>query len=141
MPVSVTDPGMIGYDSLVEVEYPPATWTAIGLAGNITPPNESVDQVEVTHMKSPNRTKQFISGLRDPGEMSMSINYVPGNDTDAYILAWRAAGDTRNTRITYPTNVKDTFGAFPLGFSPTLATADKATADLRLKVAGSVTRS
>lgn len=141
MPVSLTDPGMIGYDSLVEVETSPGVWFAMGLAGNITPPNESVDQVDVTHMKSPNRTKQFISGLRDPGEMSMSINYVPGNDTDNYVLAWRSAGDTRNTRITYPTGVKDTFPAFPLGFSPTLATADKATADLRLKVAGAVARS
>lgn len=139
---SITDPGIIGYGSVVEVSSDSGvTWTAIGLVANITPPNESTDQVEVTHMQSPNRTKQRIAGLRDPGTMSLDINYVPGNDTDTYILDWRATADTRTVRITYPTNVKDSFAAFVLGFKPTLQTDAKASATLDLQVAGDVTRS
>lgn len=140
MTVNTTDPGMIGYDSTVEVQNSDSTWTELGLVGDITPPNESTDQVEVTHMKSPNRTKQRIAGLRDPGSMSLNVNYVPGNDTDDYVLAWRTAADTRNVRITYPTGVIDTFPAFVLGWKPTLSTASKASATLDLQVAGSVDR-
>lgn len=137
---SITDRGMIGYGAVVRVKLG-ADWTTLGGVANITPPNESVDQVDITTMDSPDRTREFIPGLRDLGDMTISINYVPGNDTDEYVLAWRSAGDVRDVEITYPTGVKDTFPGFPTGYSPTLATADKSSADLKLKVAGAVVRS
>lgn len=136
----ITDPGMIGYGTTVEVNTTGTTWFKIGLLASATPPNETVDQVDVTHMESPDRTRQFIAGLRDLGDVTLSINYVPGNLTDEYVLEWRSSGETRPVRITYPTDVIDTFPAFPTGYTPTLAAADKASADLKLKVAGAVVR-
>lgn len=143
MTVTTNDPGMIGYGSTFEVETAAGSgvYFKLGLIGGITPPNESVDQVDVTHTESDARTRQFIAGLRDPGDASCSVNYVAGNATDVFVLAWRASGETRSCRITYPTLVKDTFPAFVLGWSPTLATADKCSADLKIKVAGAPVRS
>jgi len=138
---AITDDGMIGFDSTVEVETTTGVWFELGLVGNVTPPNEQVDEVDITHMKSPDATRQFIQGLANPGDMTMDINYVPGNDTDEYIIAWRASRETRNVRITYPTDVVDTFPAFVKGYAPSLAVGDKSGAQLTLKVAGAVTRS
>lgn len=133
---------IIGYGTTFEVETAASSgsYFKLGEVSQVTPPNESTDQVDVTHMESASRTREFISGLRDPGEMSVEFNYIPGNATDDFILAWRASGETRSCRITYPTTDTDTFPGFVLGFTPTLAVADKASATLNLKVAGAVVR-
>lgn len=65
-------------------------------------PGQEADEHEVTHLKSPNRRKEFIAGLIDSGEMTVSLNYVPGGATDVLLVAARAAGDTRFVRIIIP---------------------------------------
>lgn len=52
---------------------------------SITLPNGETEQVEATHLKSPNRRREFISGMIDDGEMEVVINYVPGSATDALV--------------------------------------------------------
>ena len=134
---------IIGYGTTVEVQNGETTpgWEFIGEITNITPPNESVDQVDVTHMESPGRTREFIQGLIDPGEMSLDLNHVPGSATDDLILEWRTSGETRSMRITYPNNVTETFPAFVLGYAPSgVAVADALTATLTVKVAGAIVR-
>ena len=132
---------LIGLGTIVEVNTTGTTWFKIGEVTSITPPNESVDEIDVTHMESPGRTREFIQGLIDAGEMSIDINWVPGGDTDEYILAWRTAGTTRPVRITYPTGARDTFPAFVRGYTPSAAAADKLSATVTLRVAGAVVRS
>lgn len=134
-----TSNAIIGFGTKVEVLLS-STWTELGEVHNVTPPNESVDQVDVTHMQSPNRTREFIQGLIDPGDMTVEMNHIPSSATDAYLIAWRSAGDKRSVRITYPNLVTDTFPAFILGYSPTMGVADKMSAQLKLKVAGAITR-
>lgn len=65
-------------------------------------PTQEADEHEVTHLKSPNRRKEFIAGLIDSGEMTVSLNYVPGGATDLLLAAAAAAGDTRAVRIIIP---------------------------------------
>lgn len=65
-------------------------------------PTDEADEHEVTHLKSPNRRKEFISGLIDAGEMTLTLNYVPGGATDLLLTAAAAAGDTRAVRIIIP---------------------------------------
>lgn len=135
---------VIGYGTIIEVENAAGSgvFVELGEVTSITPPNDAVDQIEVTHMQSPNRTKEFIAGLSDPGEMSVEINHIPGSDTDEFVIAWRTSGEKRSTRIVYPNSgPTDTFPTFVLGYSPTLAVADKLSATLNLKVAGAVVRS
>jgi hypothetical protein len=134
---------IIGYGATFEVETSAGSgvFTELAEITSISPPNLAVDEVEVTHMSSPDRTKEFIAGLTDPGDMSVELNYIPASATDDFILAWRTDGSTRSCRITYPDETTtDTFPAFVKGFAPTLATADKAAATLTLKVAGAVVR-
>ncbi len=58
-------------------------------------PDDTVDEVEATHLKSANKRKEFIAGLIDGGDITVEINYVPGSITD---LALRDARDGRDIR-------------------------------------------
>lgn len=138
--------GAIGYGAEFEVRdgnQSDSGWVSLGLITSITPPSDTVDQIEITHMASPNRQKQFIAGLSDPGEMSLELNYMPGSVTDEFILEWRASGETRESRINYPNTASlvDTFPTFVSSYVPTIPAGDKMTATLGLKVAGAVVRS
>ena len=132
----------IGWGTFIEVETAAGSgvFFELGEVTGITPPNASIDQIEVTHMRSPLRTKEYVSGLGDPGEMSVDLNYVVGGATDDFILAWRADGSTRATRIRHPSADIDTFPSFITSYAPHIPVADKKSATLGLKVAGAVIR-
>lgn len=67
-------------------------------------PNFETEDVEVTHLKSPNRIRQFIDGLKTGGSVDIVINYRPGSDTDTLIRAAKAAGDSREIKFGIPEN-------------------------------------
>lgn len=69
-------------------------------------PQIEVDEHEVTSLKSPNRFKEFIGGLKDGGEFTATFNYDPGSATDLLLTA-ALGGTTRKMRIVIP----DTSGA------------------------------
>lgn len=138
----MTTAAIIGIGTTVQINdgASPSSWFTLGEVTSITPPSDSIDQIDVTHMGSTGRTREFISGLSDPGDMSLEINWIPSNATDAYILAWKTAGTSRSTKITYPNGAIDTFDSFVLGYQKTLTPGEKLSATLSLKVAGAVTR-
>lgn len=131
----------IGYGGSVEVQTPgsPEDWFELGEVTNITPPSESVDVIDATHMASPNRYREFIQGLIDAGEASIDLQWVPGATTDDYVFAWRQSGETRNMRITTNNNTTYTFPSFVTGWQPQVPLADKMTATLTAKAAGAIT--
>lgn len=65
-------------------------------------PADDVDEVEVTHLQSPNRRKEYIAGLRDGGEFNATLNYIPGSATDVLLTAALETGTTRKIRIVIP---------------------------------------
>lgn len=65
-------------------------------------PQDEADEHEVTHLKSPNRRKEFIQGLIDGGEMTATLNYDPGSATDLLLTAAKTTGTTRKLKIVIP---------------------------------------
>jgi hypothetical protein len=65
-------------------------------------PSDTSDRVETTHLKSPNRRRQYTSGLIDGGEVSVVLNFRPGSDTDQAIEDALTAGDDRYVRFVVP---------------------------------------
>lgn len=130
---------MIGYGSKFELHDggSPGTYDEIAEVFNITPPSDSIDVIDATHMQSPDATREFILGLRDPGECSFEINFVPGGDGDTAIQAWRDARERRSCRITFPNNVTWTFSGLLTGYEPAAPTDDKMTATVTIKVTSS----
>jgi predicted secreted protein len=136
---------VLGYDVGISVESAAGSGVFIEIAEvtNVTPPSDTVDDIDATHMKSPGRVREFISGLSDPGDMSLDGNYIPGSDTDAFIVAWRLSGETRAVRIVYPADLDvthDQFPAYVKSYVPTMAIGEKMGFTLGLKVAGAVVR-
>ena len=49
----------------------------IANVASITPPAKSRDAVEKTHLKSPDRYKEFFGGMKDGSEAKIGLNFVP----------------------------------------------------------------
>lgn len=128
----------IGYGTFFHIsEDLGATWTEMAEVYDITAPNDSVDEVDATHMQSPNRTREFIPGLIDPGEASFEMNFVPGSPSDLKIAALKTAGTRVRCRITFPNAVAWTFTGWVSGYEPAVPTDDRMTASVTWRVSGS----
>jgi hypothetical protein len=62
-------------------------------------PEDQVADIEATHFLSPNKRKEYISGLIDGGTGDVVVNRIPGNVTDALLRAALGAGDARAFRV------------------------------------------
>ena len=60
-----------------------------------TLPNGTVEQLDATHLKSPNRRREKIAGMIDDGDLVVRLNYVPGSPTDLLIMQAFTEGDIR----------------------------------------------
>ena len=141
MPASVA---MLGYGSVfqIQTENSPDVFVDMAEVSSITPPSATLDQVDVTHMTSPGRNREFISGLNDPGEVSFDMNFVPGSTSDdrLFELLNIPIGLTRQRlcRISFPNGVTRTFSAELTGYEPTVPVDDKMSATVTFKVSGSI---
>jgi Lambda phage tail tube protein, TTP len=110
---------------------------------SITPPSIDVDQVEVTHMQSPNRFREFISGLLDGGEASFEMNFIPGSTSDDRLFELlnlpTGVSRRRAMRISYPNGVTWSFDGELTGYEPDVPFDDAMTATVTIKVTGSIT--
>jgi predicted secreted protein len=74
---------------------------------SITLPNGETERVEATHLKSPNRRREYIAGMIDDGEMEVVINYVPGSATDLLVRTAQTDGLDRNWMAVIPRTTTD----------------------------------
>lgn len=138
---------MIGYGGKVYVEtagspsQSPPDYHELSEVTNITPPNFETDEVDVTHMQSPNRTREKIAGLTDPGEASFEMNWVPGSATDIILLDLKTAGTVVSWKMEWPNGTYWEFTGFVKGYEPSAETEDKMSATCTISVAGDVTPS
>lgn len=65
-------------------------------------PADTMDRVETTHLKSPNRRREYTSGLIDGGEVEVVLNFRPGSDTDIAIEDALGDGTERAIRFNVP---------------------------------------
>lgn len=116
------------------------TWTKIDYVTGATMPEDNVDEVEVTHMESPGRRKQFIAGLIDIAEMTVAMNYLPKSPTDVLLRSLKASGDNVLVEVTLPGADADTFSGYLSGYSPDEVTpGEKMTADATFRISELVT--
>jgi predicted secreted protein len=136
---------LLGYGSVFEIvsDSSPDLFVALAEVKSITPPSIDVDQVEVTHMQSPNRYREFISGLLDGGEASFEMNFVPGSTSDDRLFELlnlpTGVSRRRACRISYPNGVTWSFDAEVTGYEPDVPFDDAMVATVTLKVTGTIT--
>jgi predicted secreted protein len=65
-------------------------------------PTPEVETVEATHLESPGRRREYITGMIEDGELEVVMNYVPGSATDVLIQGALDAGAARAFKAVVP---------------------------------------
>lgn len=91
----------------------PSTYAIVGEAVSIQPPQPVRETVDVTHLASPNGTREFIGTLRDGGEAEVTFNFT---DAAYAIASTLFLDDDRQTfKITYPDGATEVFDGIVTG--------------------------
>lgn len=121
-----------------------ASLVELGEVRSFGVPKEEADEHEVTHFKSPDRHKEYISGLIESGEITATLNYVPGGATDLLLADARDTGTTRAVRFIIPDQTgtaawQITTSGFVKHYSPNdVEPNSPITATLTIRVTGAV---
>jgi len=134
----MTTNATIGYGTKIAIEDAPGSGVYVELAEvfNVTPPTIAVADVEATHYQSPGRFREYISGLKEGGEVPVEMNYVPGSATDARLTALQASGEVLSMRVTFPNDVKITFPGKVSTYEASTPVDDRMTITATMKVCG-----
>lgn len=62
------------------------TWTEFAEITDIKPPEIEADDIETSHMQSPEQFKEFIAGWADAGEVEVTCNFLKTNNAAVYAL-------------------------------------------------------
>jgi len=69
---------------------------------SFTLPQDEVEQVETSHLKSPGRRREYAPGMIEGGEFEVVLNFRAGSDTDQLLAEALTAGDTRDFKAVIP---------------------------------------
>lgn len=111
-------------------------FTDVAEVYSITPPNFSRDTVDATHMASTEKWREFIAGLRDPGEVKIELNFEPGGAAQDALIAKFTSNTASNYKITFPNAEAWTFSALCTAFETEVPNDDKMTATATFKLTG-----
>ena len=85
---------------------------------NIGGPDEKADEIDVTHLRSPGGYREFIQSFKDGGELPLTMNFLPSDNTQDSSSGLRAdfqSGAIKNRRIFYPDGTTCTFASWVKG--------------------------
>ena len=116
----------------------PEVFTAVAEVTSVKPPNMARDAIDATHSESPEGWREFIGGLKDGGEVSLELNFVPGAATTALLMAELAAAPG-NKQIVFPGGQIMSFVALCTALEPDAPVDGKMTASVTYKVSGKPT--
>lgn len=83
----------------------PPSYTEIAEVKSIGGPNESAEEIDVTHLRSSGGYREFLQSFKDGGELPLTLNFLPINPTQDGQTGLRAdfaSGTTYPWKITYP---------------------------------------
>lgn len=128
----------LGFALVTEVSDGAAGWDIVGEVLEVELPDEQADEVEVTNHSSADGRREFIGGLVDGGEATVSFNWIPGDATDDIIVALKNSREVRDWRFTLSgANAQViTVPAFIKSFKRSSPLAEQKTADITLRVSG-----
>lgn len=84
----------LGHGSVVRIgRGVTPTWTTLTGVEDITFPDQTRGDEDVTSMDSPNETEEFIPSLRTAADWSLTKHYVPEDAEDVLLLSLEASGE------------------------------------------------
>lgn len=100
-------------------------------------PNIQAEDVEVTNHGSPDRTREYIQGLKDAGEMTITLNWIPGNASSDLIHGLLDTGTKRQMQVITANDYQAQFLGYIKGFEVTQEPSAALQATVTIRVAGS----
>ncbi len=110
--------------------------TAITEIISINGPSASKDPIDVSNFGSSAKWKEFIPGMIDAGEISLTVNYT---ETDANNLEGWLTAATDKITLTFPGNDTFTATGFVTSLGTSIETEDKVTQEVTIKLTGALT--
>ena len=97
--------GTIGHGTLFKLGNGAVSQVFTPLAGvvDMTPPNPSQDAVEDTDYDAEDGWRTYIGGLKDGGESSIELKFLPAGPGITALLA-QLDGEKHDYRMTFPDN-------------------------------------
>jgi hypothetical protein len=141
--------GMAAYNTLLQISTGGETYTDVAEVNSISGPSLSADAVEITHHgsgESSDAWREFVVGLLDGGEVSIDVNFLPTDSTQADNAAGSIIYAMVERTIYYykiiwsdDDSTEWSFQALVTGFEPDAPVDGKLGASITFKVTGSVT--
>jgi hypothetical protein len=83
-----------GYGGQLQVDIS-GTYTQVAEVKDIDGPNQDSTAIDVTHLQSPNNTREYLPGLQEPGIINVTANFTATGCNTMYgffrvTKAWRA---------------------------------------------------
>lgn len=139
----MTTQAQIGYGTQFYMQdaNSPTAYTLLGEVTNVTPPALARDAIDASHEQSPNAWREFIGGMKDGGEVSLELNFVPGSASTARLIAAFEQQAAISCKIVFPDSPATTwtFDTIITEFAPEAPLDDKMAASVTLKVSGQPT--
>lgn len=142
--VEVTSKVDIGYqDELWIGRGETPTWTQVLGIETLAMPEKVPEDVDVTHMQSPGRSRETIPGLLAVGDWSQEIQYWPGEDHDVILEELYAKNEEGDREViliefAYDGGTRRTYQGYVNSYIPTSSVGDKRMVNLSMKLFGRV---
>lgn len=108
------------------------TWTEFAEITEITPPNVEADDIETSHMQSPEQFKEFDPGWADGGEVELTINFDKDQNETVYGLFRQKKG----FKMTFVDGSAWKFNGYIKAFGNEVDREGIITAPITLKISG-----
>lgn len=128
----------IGYGIVLKrrISTGPDVYQTLGQQAEVSVYGIAVDSVDATHEESDGKWREFIPGLKDGGEASSTLHYIPGGAVEAEVFG--LLGSIEHLRAVHPSGAHIDYRAFITGAEPDTPIDDKMTFALTWKVTGEV---
>lgn len=143
MPVEVPSQADIGYQDELwigpfEGNTVVTEWTQILGIETLGTPEKTPEDIDVTHMQSPGRTRETIPGLLSSADWSQEIQYWPGHASQILLESLATLNETggkENVLVEFVVGgIRRTYRGYVNAFTPTSSIGEKRMANLSLKI-------
>lgn len=116
-----------------------SSWKQLSEITDVSGPSKAREAVEVTHLNSPDKYKEFIKGLKEAGDVSLSMNFTRAQ-YDIMSTDFESENN-QNYKIVIPDAERTTieFEGMITELGLAIPVGDKITSDVTIKVSGKPT--
>lgn len=135
----------LGYGTLLQVgnstDGASSTYSTIAEVRDITLPQRTLEMLDATHQESPDGYQEFIPGLKDGGEITFEVNWLPDNTGQAGLVTDFENRTRRDFKIIESNTSASywTFTAYVSKIAPEAPVQGVARASFSLRISGKPT--